>query len=632
MKSIFGIFYRNNSQFPPKMLEKIPAILNLYKITETEMRVEKETILGQAPPCSLAEVIKTKHKPQSSHDRLIFAAFGRVDNTAEIAKHLDISSTELRLLSDAEVILRAYTKWGCECSSKIYGDWAYAAWHSDCNKLVLSRDHHGNTPIYYYLDQQVFAFSSSRQALLALQLSDVELDELYLAQFITSWFDYHGESTLHKPIKRLPPAHSITVTSDSCKLNRYWFLEDVPELRLSNREEYVDVFLDMFDEAVNCRLRQSDKIASTLSGGLDSSSVAITTAGFLKEKNKRLSAFISIPSNNKQQYQESRFEDELPFAKAVADQAGNIDLITVPSVRCSPISAIRKTIEQHLDPCHGSSNLYWILNLHESVKAMGYDVLLTGAAGNGSISWPGDIFSQPIFNLITHVDRQELTSALYSRLKIFFKQALPIAIVAEIRKNQINDIEWYRRSAIHPDFARRLQLLNLRLHDHRDASSADPREERCRIIMPGRNMGGAYSAELAALNGLTICDPTADARLLALTLSIPDHIYINPKTWQNKWLIRTAMKGRLPDKVRLNQRRGRQAGDLVMRLRAYAEETDIALNELERGPAADYLDVDYMRQIWKMIQLEDTSEAFIKSTAVLTRGIMAGLFVNQFHL
>ena len=95
-------------------------------------------------------------------------------------------------------------------------------------------------------------------------------------------------------------------------------------------------------------------------------------------------------------------------------------------------------------------------------------------------------------------------------------------------------------------------------------------------------------------------------------------------------LIRDAMKGRLPDEVRLNRKRGRQAIDIVMRLRACAAEVENALYELECGPAAVYLNVPYLREVWRMIQTQDTPEVTRLSNVVLTRGIMAGLFVNGF--
>src|SRR6185369_10229339 len=148
----------------------------------------------------------------------------------------------------------------------------------------------------------------------------------------------------------------------------------------------------------------------------------------------------------------------------------------------------------------------------------------------------------------------------------------------------------------------------------------------CRVVRPGKAFVGAIHAEHGAAAGLEIRDPTGDARVLAYCFSVPDRFYFDAETGLDRWLIREAMKGRLPDEVRLNKRRGRQAGDLVLRLRACAEDVEIALGELARGPAAAYVDVEYMRQVWRMIQQYDTQEAFTKSVTVLTRGIMAGLF------
>ncbi len=96
-------------------------------------------------------------------------------------------------------------------------------------------------------------------------------------------------------------------------------------------------------------------------------------------------------------------------------------------------------------------------------------------------------------------------------------------------------------------------------------------------------------------------------------------------------LIRDAMKGRLPDEVRLNRKRGKQAIDIVMCLRACAAEVEQALNELECGPAAAYVDVPYMSEIWHMGQTQDTIDVYRKVNQVLVRGITTGLWVNDFY-
>jgi asparagine synthase (glutamine-hydrolysing) len=207
---------------------------------------------------------------------------------------------------------------------------------------------------------------------------------------------------------------------------------------------------------------------------------------------------------------------------------------------------------------------------------------------------------------------------------------LPTTAYSAIRKFRM-DHEWYRGTAIRPDFARRIRLIEQRLDDPDERPTVSARTQRTRILMPGGSCIGKYETELASGFGVDVRDPTADARLLAFVLSVPDHVFMDPKTGMDRWLVREAMKGRVPDEVRLNRNRGRQSGDRVLRLRASKLEVDAALDELRRGPAAEYVDVDYMQQVWKMIQTDDTPEAFQKSGKILLRGIMAGLSIHDFY-
>ena len=156
-----------------------------------------------------------------------------------------------------------------------------------------------------------------------------------------------------------------------------------------------------------------------------------------------------------------------------------------------------------------------------------------------------------------------------------------------------------------------------------------PLDERS-WLQPGRSFGGELHAHLGRAAGLDIRDPSADARLLAYTWSVPDDVFIDPANGVDRWLVRAAMVGRLPEEVRLNTRRGRQAGDLVVRLRACADEVEGALAEIEKGPGADYVDCASLRNVWQVIQVEDSPRAFQWSVSILTRGIMGGLFVNDY--
>ncbi len=354
-----------------------------------------------------------------------------------------------------------------------------------------------------------------------------------------------------------------------------------------------------------------------LSGGLDSSAVAVIAAGLLRERGERLTAYTSVPIGPVPD-DPRRFGDELPAVRAIADAAGNIDVVSVPAGTLSPIAGIRWALAVYAAPIHGASNMFWMLDLQRQARTAGCRILLNGARGNASISWPGHPLSQPLV-------AQVRTLGLAPWLRRRAWRALP-ALRLQLSKRRL-DPEWYRASAIAPAFARRLDLPTAWLEDP-ETRPRLPRDARLALLKPGRNIAGSNMAELGAWFGIDLRDPTGDARVVAFTMSVPDRIFRSPDDGSYRWLIREAMRGRLPDEIRLNQRRGLQAADLVSRLRHCAEEVDDALEELETGPARAYLDVGHMRDSWRTIRRQDTTDTHRLGVSVLTRGIMGGLFAN----
>ena len=410
---------------------------------------------------------------------------------------------------------------------------------------------------------------------------------------------------------------------------QYWRLEAVPELRWSRREDYVDAFSSLFNQAVRARVRvpQTQSVAVTLSGGLDSSSVTAAAAGILRSENQRLAAFTSVPLTDSGKYAGNRFGDEYPFAAATAQFAGNVDLHAVMARDLSPIRAIRRQLEILDEPSHNAGNAYWILEMERVARSLGFRVLLTGQLGNAGVSWTGDPLSQPLRAQLRQLGIRGWATLRFQALK---GQLGRTGCFTDLKLRRVEQESWYRQSAIRSDFAKRLNLLEQRMGDPNELYPRTPQERRYRVLRPGRSTAGSMHAQMGAAQGLEIRDPTADVRLLEFVLSVPDKIFIDPQTGTNRWLIREAMKGKLPDEVRLNRRRGRQAADRVSRLRACMAEVNEAFIELEAGAAAAYVDVPYMREVWEMVKTQDTPEALHKSATVLTRGIGAGLFVNRF--
>ncbi len=629
MNLLYGVFCR----FGHFSQETIKCIMHQMATCEGDERA-----IWLDDSCGLGQIVNTasddwQKDPLSFRDderNLAFVGYGRLDNREELCAALGLDVTQRVNITDSLIIRHAYYKWGGRCAERLFGDWLFVAWHPAENRLFLARDHFGIVALYYYVDKNVFVFATSRQALLALKFIPTELDELYLAQVLTCWPAYHGERTVHLPIRRLPPAHHLDVTSDRIVIQQYWFLEKTPELHLSRREDYITTFRELFDAAVKVRLQPLDylegtqgQIASCLSGGLDSSAVTATAAKLLAGEGRRVAAYTSVPMFDTTSFTKDRFGDELPLAEVTAFFSGNIDITTIDAAECTPVQGIKKMLQICNEPIHAAANIFWMLALRKAVQANSSKILLIGACGNAGVSWAGDIFSQSVAFQLRQLGWNKWT-------KEILKRNMPPSLLAIWRRRRIDMDLLCRTSAINPAFARRLNIFERRFNDPAERFPRTSLDLRS-FIQPGRSMFGALQAELGGAFGLQVRDPTADVRLLEFTFSVPDYIFIDPKTGMDRWLIREAMSGRLHDDVRLNRTRGRQAGDLVPRLRASAGEVEAALNELARGLAAEYVDVPYMRQVWQMIQAQDTPEAFDKSVTILTRGIMAGLFVNGFY-
>jgi len=518
MEAIFGVFCLKENDLSHSLLEMMQAFVASERLGDCQLWKSGGIALGRL----CVSALYTNHPVQSLHAEVLnkptFSAIGRLDNFSELCSLLNIPEPNRFDLTDHEVMSRAYDTWGRESASRMFGDWAFVAWHSAERQLVLSRSHYGSQPLYYHIDQNILAFASSRQLLLALQLCPLELDELWLAQYLISWPVYLGERTSHKPINCIPPAHTLVVTEKKCKIHCYWHPEEASVLTLSRRDDYVDGFRAVFDEAVNCRLRSDGPVAVTLSGGLDSSAVAATAAELLSAQGKRLTAYTSVPLYNSGRYEGQRFGDELPFARATAEYAGNIDLHSLSSSEISPLVCIRRVLQCGGIPVHGAGNLYWMMDIQQAAKAAGCDVVLTGAAGNAGISWEGDLFSQHWSFLLTHIAQRKLIQIFLQRTKQRIKAAMPINLIAARQWGRMDQQNWCRSSAINPVLARRLRLLEQRLHDPDERPTRNPREQRSRILMLARSVPGTYISENGSWPGLGKRDPKAGARVSGLCI------------------------------------------------------------------------------------------------------------------
>lgn len=225
------------------------------------------------------------HEAQPLWDReagLVLTMDGRVDNREEIAAALKAKGFRLRDDTDAELVLRAYECWGEDSPGKIVGDFAYAIWDARRRHLFCARDPLGVKAFYFYADAHTFLAASELHQILECSFVSRQPNEGMIAEYLSADLR-NREETFFSNIRRLPPAHMMVVDLSHLSTRRYYDLLSTPEVRHSTDQEYSDHFREIFRESVRCRLRTIGPVAVTLSGGLDSSSIAAMAQQLCRE-------------------------------------------------------------------------------------------------------------------------------------------------------------------------------------------------------------------------------------------------------------------------------------------------------------------------------------------------------------
>ena len=230
---------------------------------------------------SIIDVSSRGDQPMAYGDGRYWLTYnGEVYNYLELRRELQGLGHAFRSDSDSEVILAAYAQWGPACQLRFNGMWAFAIWDARARELFLSRDRFGVKPLHYMQRDGVFAFASELKAFLALPGIDGGLDEQAVAGTLAN---VNGQEstpeTLLAPVRRLPGGHSMTLSADgSIRTERWWnTLEQRPQVE-GDFARQTAAFKRLFLDACRLRLRSDVPVATSLSGGLDSSAVACAIA------------------------------------------------------------------------------------------------------------------------------------------------------------------------------------------------------------------------------------------------------------------------------------------------------------------------------------------------------------------
>ncbi len=209
---------------------------------------------------------------------IVLVCNGEVFNYIELREDLEQKGHVFSTESDIEVIVHLYEMHGMDFLNKLNGQFAFALFDKKKKTLFCARDQMGIVPFFYTKVKDTFVFASEIKAILKHPLVTAEVDEVGLDQVMT-FAGLISPRTMFKNIHSLENGHFISVNQQGDILKKeYWdLIYPEGEVKMNGKPEsdYVDELEKLFEESINLRLRADVPLGLYLSGGLDSSMIAM---------------------------------------------------------------------------------------------------------------------------------------------------------------------------------------------------------------------------------------------------------------------------------------------------------------------------------------------------------------------
>jgi len=614
MSVIFGII--KNSVFAEKQeLEKMYASVKHFPYNNYAIWNENNVGFGWLQLYDTPESVYDKQPFSFGNDRFVMVGKARLDNRNELCNIFNIHADERKTFPDTKLIPLAFEKWGKDCTKKLFGDWSFAIWDKNEKQLFIARDHQGVTAFYYTITNNFIAFASNKTVLLSIPTVSKEINKLQMAQLLVGWHGY-AEETAYKNIFRLPPSNYAIYKNGKISISKYWQLEDVTDIHLKNDDEYLEAFNELFLNAVKSRIRSYRPIGSMLSSGLDSTSVTAIAANELAKEGRKIKAYTSVPLfDTTNLLKPNKYGDESELAGLFAKMYPNIEHILVKSENKNPLQGIINSLEIQKVPLRNSSNFFWILSIQELAKQSGIGTMLSGQGGNFTISWPF---------------RGYYSNFMRPGLTPFIKKHAPDFAMRFIYNFIKGKKPFLQYSLINPKYEEKINLLGKMKkegYDSRFIIDSSLRKIRIKVININMSQGAGIVQEGGDYFGLNVYDPTLDIKLLEYCYAIPDEQFVRPGF--DRYMIRRAMKNKLPDKVLFNKNKGLQSADLLYRIKENVNEYIEVVNAISKSDICQQIiDVKKLNNI--ILEIKNTTNLkSLNQNPGFLRAVNVGLFLMQ---
>ena len=207
-------------------------------------------------------------QPMFNEDGRLAVVFnGEIYNYQALTAELTAAGHTFATKSDTEVLLHGWEEWGRDLLPRLRGMFAFALWDRESETLFCARDYFGIKPLYYYeAEDGTLLFASEIKAFLDHPAFEKQLNESQLELYLS--FQYSpGEDTFFRGVKKLLPAHCLTLDGSGLRVERWWQADFTPELSPTDWPQTID---ETMQDSVAAHKIADVEVAGFLSGGVDS--------------------------------------------------------------------------------------------------------------------------------------------------------------------------------------------------------------------------------------------------------------------------------------------------------------------------------------------------------------------------
>lgn len=606
MSILYGFINLDGQPAEPAVLRNMGATLTDYKADAISTLVENNVALGFLNQYITEESHFDKLPIFNECDGLYFVCDAILDNRDELAVLLGLRLTAE--LSDSLIIYESYKKWGKDCTRYLLGDFAFVIYDKKRRQVQLIRDHMGKRLLYYRLDNHRIFFSTLIKPLVDPwgNKQKPKLNEQYLIYFLSIKVSRHEivtGSTIYRDISYVFPASCLTVTEQTALNEIYWEPRDIRPVRRKKNSDFIEEFKEIYYSAVKCRLRADGEIGIFLSGGLDSSSVACIAASILRDQNRQLHTYTSVPVSGFTNWApKNLIAHESAAVKTMQAAYPNMLTHFIDSKDMNALNVADRILHVFEQPYKFIDNSYWLYDIIQTASNDGCKVILSGCFGNWTVS-----YGRYRTILFEHFMRLRWMRFIKDFNAFCFGSKLGRKqMIAEFADAFFRTVFSIKKGKVASELVKDAYLKKydvektLRANGMAGKPLMRDGESRQLFFHPTlSNQATSAMAKFGLASGIRERDPTGDKRVVEFCLKLPYECCFDQATGYDRGLIRRAMAGIVPENILQNRQAGQQAVDWLERLepqwenymRRFAEDLN------GQNPLCEYLDFECINNL-----------------------------------